>query len=206
MAEKLIIGLTGGIGSGKSTVCAYFTELGATVIDADQVAREIVAPGEPALQMIIDVFGPSFLTSDGTLDRALMREHIFGSMTSRQRLEQILHPLIRTRLRQRSETATGSYVILAIPLLIESGRWEIIDRILVVQAPTEQRIARICQRDHINAAQAQAILNAQCSDEVRLNAADDVIYNDNCLDVLHQQILELHQRYLLLTTQKGATA
>ncbi len=194
----LTIGLTGGIGSGKSTVCDRFAALGAPIVDADQVAREVVLPGRPGLARIVDQFGREILSRDGTLDRGRLRARVFSDASARKALEAILHPLIREAMDRQVAQLTAPYAILAIPLLLEGGRREGIDRVLVVDADESQQIARACRRDHQNREQIRAIIAAQCSREDRLNAADDVIYNTGDLEQLNRQVTEMHNRYLRL--------
>ncbi|MCP4128204.1 MAG: dephospho-CoA kinase, partial [Gammaproteobacteria bacterium] len=178
----LTIGLTGGIGSGKSTVSDIFQSLGVPVIDSDLIAREVVQPGEPGLKGIIQHFGTGILQPDGSLDRQRLRNLVFDDETARKHLEQILHPLIRQRSQQRMATLNTPYAILAIPLLVETGLADSVDRVLVVDCPESVQIERICSRDGINPDQAQAILAAQCSRKQRLEAADDIIDNDQSID------------------------
>jgi dephospho-CoA kinase len=199
----LIIGLTGGIGSGKSTVSHHFESLGVPVIDADIITRELVAPGQPALQEIAQQFGPDILLADGTLDRAQLRQRVFEHDDERKKLEAILHPRVRESMRQRVTTLRDSnppppYCILSIPLLIESGWTELIQRVLVVDAsPTQQR-QRASQRDGLNMEQINAVISSQVDRDTRLAAADDIIHNDADIAALHAQIDTLHQRYLQL--------
>ncbi|MCF6353635.1 MAG: dephospho-CoA kinase [Candidatus Polarisedimenticolaceae bacterium] len=199
----LIIGLTGGIGSGKSTVCDGFAALGTPIIDADLVAREVVMPGTPGLTQVINQFGQGILTQDGSLDRNKLRELVFSDDTSRKRLEALLHPLIREEMDRRLARLKAPYAILAIPLLLEGGRRENIDRILVVDAEESQQIARACQRDRQNPEQIHAIIAAQCSRKDRLSAADDVIYNTGDLEHLNQQVTEMHNHYLRLAANNS---
>ncbi|VAX08754.1 Dephospho-CoA kinase [hydrothermal vent metagenome] len=196
----LIIGLTGGIGSGKTTVCNYFSALGAPVIDADLVAREVVKPGQPGLTPIITRFGQDILAADGSLNRAKLRELIFSDKMARQELEGILHPLIRARMDEQLATVKSPYAIVSIPLLLENGQTENIDRILVIDADESQQILRTCQRDDQNHEQIQAILDAQCNRKDRLVAADDIIYNTGDLDSLKSQVAKMHNYYLNLDT------
>jgi len=192
----LRIGLTGGIGTGKSAACRIFTELGIPVIDADQLSREVVAPGEPALAAITRLFGDSVLHADGSLNRARVRERIFAEPALRHQLEALLHPLIKQRLLSQAEACQAPYVILAIPLLLEAGWQELVDRILVIDAPVELQIARTLHRDGISRAQAEAIVASQMAREVRLTRADDIVINDCDFQHLRDQIHNLHQRYL----------
>ncbi len=194
----LIIGLTGGIGSGKSTVADLFSRLGIPVIDADQAARDVVAPGETALETIVERFGGEMLNPNGTLNRARLRERIFADAAARKELESLLHPLIRSRMQERLNALDTPYAILSIPLLIESGRADTVDRVLVVDVPEQQQIERVCRRDGISEEQAHAILTAQSSRETRLAAADDVIDNSGSPAALEQLVQTLHLKYLAL--------
>ena len=198
----LVIGLTGGIGSGKTTVSNLFSAHGVPIIDADLVAREVVEPGQPGLDQIIHLFGCEMLASDGTLDRGRLRKQVFSNETARKELEQMLHPLIRARIKRRLSVIEAPYVILAIPLLLEGGRVDQVDRILVIDAEESQQVARACARDGENEAQVRAILAAQCSRKDRLTAADDVIYNTGDLDELKTQVAHMHNHYLRLVAGK----
>ena len=196
----LKIGLTGGIGSGKTTVAHYFAALGVPVIDADQIARELVSPGQPALQAIVNAFGTTVLDNNGQLDRARLRARVFGAEAhpgQRQLLESILHPLIRAEMQRRAQAMTAPYGLLSIPLLVEGGQTDQVERILVVDAPEAMQYQRVRQRDNVSSdAEITAILRAQASRQQRLAVADDVIVNDADLEKLHQQILALHEFYL----------
>ncbi len=194
----LIIGLTGGIGSGKSTVSKLFAALGVPVIDADVVAREVVAPGEPALAEIVQTFGAHILQQDGTLDRGKLREIIFADPEQRRRLETILHPRIRARMRQQAASVSAPYCIMAIPLLLETGQNAMVHRVLIIDVPQALQVQRACARDGISAAQAQAIIATQVSREERLRRADDILSNDADLAHLEAQVRQLHENYLRL--------
>ena len=196
----LIIGLTGGIGSGKSTVADYFAQLGIPVIDADLVARELVVPGSPALREITGVFGPDVLLADGNLDRALLRKQVFIVPEQRRRLEAILHPRIYAEMRRRAQALHAAYCILVIPLLLETGGTVLVDRVLVVDAPESLQRDRARSRDGMSDEILEAILRSQISRAERLRAADDVIVNDGDLSHLRQQVAALHRRYLDLAT------
>jgi dephospho-CoA kinase len=201
------VALTGGIASGKSAVCARFAALGVDVIDADVVARELVAPGMPALRQIVAEFGADMLDRHGDLDRAAMRERVFADADARRRLEAILHPLVRAVLRERASSARSAYVMLAIPLLVESGgdyAW--VDRVLVVDVPRDVQRARLIARDGITGALADSMLDAQASRARRLAVADDVIANDGTLAELGQRVADLHARYLALAQRISAGA
>ncbi len=193
-----VIGLTGGIASGKSTVERAFKPLGASVFDADHVARDLVEPGQPALNAIVDSFGRGALDTSGRLDRALMRARIFADAEARRALEAILHPAIRCELERLASSITQGYVVLAIPLLVEAGRYEWIDRVLVVDVPRDVQIARVMQRDKASKEQAEAAIAAQASRQARLAIAQDVIVNDGPAERLPGIVSRLHQRYTCL--------
>ena len=195
-----VVGLTGGIASGKSTVAEYFAALGAPVIDADAVAREVVAPGEPALAQLVAAFGEDILTSEGELDRARLREAAFSDDGHRRQLEAILHPAIGERMQQRIVEADSPYVIQMVPLLVETGAHHLVDRVLVVDAPESTQIERVTARDGVPAEQAEAILRAQADRDHRLAHADDVILNDGDPDHLAQWVSELHHAYMDMAT------
>jgi dephospho-CoA kinase len=194
----LHIGLTGGIASGKSTAAERFQELGVPVIDADAVAREVVAPGTPGLEAVVARFGRDILNARGELNRALLRERIFADETQRRALEALLHPLIRSEMARQVREARGPYVVLAIPLLVEGGRRDDLDRILVIDTDEASQRARLMGRDKTTDAQATAILAAQASRAQRLAMADDVIANTGSIEALRREVDRLHQRYLTL--------
>ena len=196
MTTRLRIGLTGGIASGKSTVAQRFSELGVPVIDADESARIVVAPGSPGLAEIIGKFGEDLLTAGGALDRRLLRNLIFSDPGCRRELEAILHPLIRADMEHRASAASGPYLVLAIPLLIESGGRGRVDRVLVVDVDEEVQLKRLMGRDGGTIEQAKAILAAQASRAARLQAADDVLPNVGSLSELRHGVDQLHQRYV----------
>ena len=198
----LVIGLTGGIGSGKSTVANLFAEIGVTVIDADVIARELVEPGMPALVAIEDEFGPNILDDDGRLDRQHLRQIIFSNPVARRRLEAILHPLIRAEMNNRLTTVTGPYCIVVIPLLFEVGQTDMMDRILVVDCPEQLQIERIKTRDNMPEEQIRAIIRSQATRDERLDQADDIIVNDSGQDRLKQRVVELHRKYLELAASQ----
>lgn len=199
------IGLTGGVASGKSLVAKKFVALGASLVDTDVIAREVVAPGEPGLAAIRKVFGPSVLDEDGNLDRAAMRELVFDDAAKRKALENLLHPRIRARMLEQIAASKGPYTIVAVPLLVESGFAALFDRVLVVDCPEETQIARLMRRDRINEQDAAAMLAAQTSRAMRLATADDVIDNSGTLDATNAQVEALHHRYLELA-QENASA
>ena len=200
---SLLIALTGGIASGKTAVAELFAQLGVPVLDTDQIARDVVAPGMPALGQLVAEFGPEILDAQGRLDRARMRERVFGDPAQRRKLEAITHPAIRAELAQRSAAAGGGYQIHVIPLLVESGRTEAYDRVLVVDCPEQMQMARLMARDSSSREQAAEILAAQASREERLNAAHDVIENTGTLADLQRSVQILHRNYALLAQQLG---
>ncbi|MEJ2481504.1 MAG: dephospho-CoA kinase [Acidihalobacter sp.] len=191
----LRIGLTGGIGSGKSTVADCFAHLGIAVIDSDVIARELVLPGSEALQRVAETFGLGVLRPDGSLDRAALRRRIFDDEKARRQLEEILHPRIRQELQTRAATAAGPYVVLVIPLLVEHDWIAEVDRVLVVDCSPETQIRRTTARDHVSPKEADAVLRSQASREQRLACADDVIDNDSDRRDLDAVVAELDRRY-----------
>lgn len=192
----LRIGLTGGIASGKSTVAEMFATLGAALVDTDQVAREVVAPGEPALEEVRRVFGAVAIDARGTLDRRALREIIFANADRRRELEAILHPRIRERTLALLDRARGPYVIAAVPLLVETGFAKHVARVLVVDCPVETQVERLMQRDHIDRTAAEAAIGAQADRAARLAAADDVIDAGGTRASTRQQVEKLNERYL----------
>jgi dephospho-CoA kinase len=197
-ARPLLIALTGGIASGKSAVADEFAKLGVPVLDTDQIARDVVAPGMPALGRLVAEFGPEILDTDGRLNRAHMRERVFSDPGQRRKLEAITHPAIREELARRSAAAGGDYQVHVIPLLVETGRAEAYDRVLVVDCPEEAQIERLRARDNTSRERAEEILAAQASREERLNAAHDVIENTGTLADLQRFVHTLHRNYALL--------
>lgn len=193
-----MVGLTGGIASGKSTVADRFAARGVAVLDADQVARDVVERGQPALARIVDEFGPGVLGADSRLDRRALRRIVFADSERRRLLESILHPVIRAEMARRAAKAEGAYQIHMIPLLVEGRGREGLDRILVVDCSPEIQLQRLLARDAESAAQARAIIAAQADRTTRLRAADDIIHNDGPPDALERQVEMLHQRYLSL--------
>lgn len=193
-----ILGLTGGIGSGKSAVAQCFVDQGVHLVDADHAARWVVEPGRPALDKIIEHFGPAVLQADGQLDRAALRARVFANAEERRWLEALLHPLIGQEITQFLARAESPYAILVSPLLIESGQHRLAQRVLVVDAPEELQVQRTMQRDQTSAEQVQAILKAQASREERLRHANDVLVNDRDLNWLRGEVERLHNFYLSL--------
>ena len=201
----LRIAITGGIASGKTAVTQRFEALGVRVIDADVVSRELVEPGQPALQEIAVRFGQNILQPDGHLDRRALRQMVFADPAARRDLEAILHPRVRARLRHDAETATGAYVLLAIPLLAESTHpYDWLQRVLLVDVPREVQVARVMQRDGVSPADAMRLLAAQASRAQRLALAQDIIVNDATLDALDAVVARLHARYLQLARTNRA--
>jgi dephospho-CoA kinase len=199
MAHPLRIGLTGGIASGKSTVTKRFAELGVPIIDADVASRAVVQPDSVGLQQIVDRFGPAILGTNGELNRAALRTQIFTDPTRRKELEAILHPLIRTYMEHQAKDVVFPYLIMAIPLLIESGSPRSrVDRILVIDVDEATQLRRLLERDGSSIEQARAILASQTSRESRLAAADDVLPNQGTVTDLRQAVDRQHERYLSL--------
>ena len=194
-----VIGLTGGIGSGKSTVARLFGDLGVHWVDADDVAREVVEPGTPALARIAEHFGEGILTSEGALDRAQLRRIVFEEPEERVWLESLLHPIIREELiRQLNpESYPLPYVLLVSPLLLETDQHELVDRIVVIDVPKNVQLERTMARDTNSREQVERIIAAQMSREDRLARADEVIDNDRPLDDVTRQVRELHERLLV---------
>jgi len=191
----LVIGLTGGIGSGKSTVANLFAEKSITVIDTDQLARDVTLPGQAALHKIVEKFGEGILLPDKTLNRAQLRKIIFADPHKRRWLEKLLHPLIRTEMQQLIAATKSPYCIVVIPLLLETEPNPLIKRILVVDALEEQQIWRAKMRDNLSEGEIKAIIYTQVTREQRLAAADDIIYNNGTLEELALQVEKLHQLY-----------
>jgi dephospho-CoA kinase len=196
----LRIGLTGGIASGKSVVAAMFVELGASLVDTDVIAREVVAPASPGLAAVAAEFGTAIVRPDGSLDRRRLRSIVFADPAKRVRLEAILHPLIRSRTLSAMTVADGPYVIVAVPLLVETNFRELVDRVLVVTCDTEQQIERLMQRDGIDRAQAVAMVEAQIDPLSRLEQADDTIDNSSTLEHTRKQVHDLHEMYTALAS------
>ncbi|HLA29725.1 MAG TPA: dephospho-CoA kinase [Pseudomonas sp.] len=193
-----ILGLTGGIGSGKSAVAQCFVKQGVHLVDADHAARWVVEPGRPALSKIVEHFGSDVLQADGQLDRGALRSRIFANADDRRWLEALLHPLIGQEIMQHLARAESPYAILVSPLLIESGQYKLTQRVLVVDAPEQLQIERTIARDHSSVEQVQAILQAQASRTERLKHAHDVLLNDRDLHWLQAEVERLHNFYLTL--------
>lgn len=197
----LTIGLTGGIGSGKTVASDEFARLGAEVIDTDLLSRSLVEPGQPALTEIVALFGASVLDATGRLDRAHLREKVFADPQARRQLEGILHPKIREAMLERASQSTAPYVVFVIPLLFETGQQALVDRVLLIDVAQDVQRARVAARDGLDATQITRILQAQTDRGTRLAAADDVVHNDAGIPDLHAAIAELHRKYLDLARQ-----
>jgi dephospho-CoA kinase len=205
-ARPYRIGLTGGIASGKSTAAKFFGALGIPILDSDQIAREVVEPGQPPLERLVARFGPSILTPDGHLDRPALRDIVFSDPMARADLEALTHPAIGAAMEARSAAAGGPYQVLVIPLLVEKNLSSHVDRVLVVDCDEELQVRRLRDRDGSTPEQAQAILGAQAPRAARLRAADDVITNEADMSAVQDQVAALHTRYLKLATQLRARA
>jgi len=192
------VGLTGGIASGKSTAAKFFGALGVPILDSDQIARDVVEPGQPPLERLVERFGPAILTPDGHLDRPALRDIVFSDPKARADLEALTHPAIGAAMEARSAAAGGPYQILVIPLLVEKNLGAHVDRVLVVDCDEELQIRRLRDRDGSTPQQVQAILRAQAPRAARLQAADDVISNDAGMSAVRDQVAALHARYLEL--------
>ena len=199
MHPTYALGLTGGIGSGKSTIADLFGELGACLIDTDLIAHQLSAAGGLAIPALRAQFGSAYIDASGALDRAGMRELVFANPQKKRQLEDILHPLIRQQTELAAQAATGPYIMFVVPLLVESGNWrERVDRIVVVDCPEQLQLERVMQRNGLSRAQVEAIMRQQASRTQRLAVADDVISNDGELETARRQVLALHRNYLAL--------
>ncbi len=190
------VGITGGIGSGKSTATDRFIELGVPAIDADVVARELVKPGRSALKRVIDTFGVEVATADGRLDRIKLRKIVFSDSEKKSQLENILHPEIHAEILRQLSESTAPYTVVVIPLLAESKRQYPLDRILVIDAPHELQIERVSARDNQSPQEAEHIIQLQASRQARMAIADDVIVNNGSTQDLQHQVDALHKKYL----------
>ncbi len=196
------VGLTGGIGAGKTAVSDRFARLGVPVIDTDQIARALTAPGGSALPAIREAFGSALFDASGLLDRAALRHRVFGDAGARRQLEAILHPLIRAEAEREMRAAAGPYQILVIPLLIETGTWrDQVQRVLVVECPESVRIERVMARNGLTRTEVEAIVATQASDAQRRDAADDIVVNAEEADSLDASVKQLHAQYLELARQ-----
>jgi dephospho-CoA kinase len=195
----LVVALTGGIGSGKSTVAAILQELGAAVIDTDEIAHRLTAAGQPGALAVREQFGAEYLLADGSLDRARMRELVFTDTAAKKKLEAILHPMIRAAVAAAVSTAQGPYVVIVVPLLIETGAYrDLAQRILVVDANEEQQTARVMERNGFEIDAVRAIMGAQVGRTERLRHADDIVRNSADLGSLRAETVALHRKYVAL--------
>jgi len=201
--SALRIGLTGGVASGKSTVARLFAELGVPVIDADQAARAVVAPGTPLLEQVLQRFGAHLRRADGSLDRAALRRAVFADARERRALEALLHPAVRAHIAELAARAGGPYQIHVIPLLVEAHARGLVERVLVVDCPEALQLQRLQARDGCDAVQARAMLDSQATRAERLALADDVIVNDADRAALVQKVGALHHKYLTLAAAVG---
>lgn len=196
--SRFIVGLTGGIGSGKTAASDWFKAQGIVIVDADLVSRQVVEPGTPALAAIAARFGTDVIQPDGTLDRAALRRIVFEHPEERRWLEQLTHPLIAQEILRQLAAATSPYAILVSPLLFETGQKSFVKRTLLIDVPEEHQLARTAARDKVGEAQVRAIMAAQMSREERRARADDIVVNEGTLAELHQRLAPLHARYLEL--------
>lgn len=197
-----LIGLTGGIGCGKSTVSDLFRDLGVEIIDADEISRQFTASNSPLLPELVDHFGEQVLLPGNRLDRASLRQLVFSNPEEKAWLESLLHPLIRDEIQQQISKCIGPYAIVSVPLLFESGHYEFLNRILVVDLPESLQLARAAQRDENSTEQVQQIMNNQVNRQQRLDWADDIIDNSGTRDALAEQVHQLHAKYLTLSTSR----
>lgn len=198
------VGLTGGVGAGKSVVAELFSGLGAAVIDTDVIARALVAPGQDALAEILAAFGDTVVASDGTLDRAALRRKVFADAAARRRLEATLHPRIRHEVEDALLAVRAPYALVVIPLLVETGGYrDLLDRVLVVDCPEAMQLERVMARSALTRDEAAAILAAQAGRPERLAVADDVIENTGAPDALLPQVAALHRKYLELSAARS---
>lgn len=201
----LVIGLTGGIGCGKSSVARIFSALGAAVIDTDEIAHRLTAKGAPALAAIIEQFGSSYQLPDGNLDRARLRKRVFSDHAAKEKLETLLHPLIKQRVVSEMAEAQGPYLVLVIPLFFETGAYrDLVDRVLVVDCDENQQISRTMSRSKLSAADVRTIMAHQTPRAERIKQADDILSNRGDHADLEEHVKELHQRYLALALQRQA--
>ncbi|MBT1450526.1 dephospho-CoA kinase [Glaciecola sp. XM2] len=199
--SNFVVGVTGGIGSGKTTVTDAFAKLGVTIVDADVIAREVVAPNSEGLVAITKRFGNDILTQDGHLNRTALREHVFSHPQDKQWLDSLLHPLIREQMISQTQMASTPYSILSIPLLVENKLQTLVNRVLVVDVPETVQLKRASARDNADEALIKAIMKNQCSRDQRLAVADDVVDNSNGFEYVTPQVQALHEKYLDLAQQ-----
>ena len=201
MSRPLKVGLTGGIGSGKSTVSSMFARMGIPVIDADVISRELTTGHSPLVQKLVDEFGTDITDINGVINREALRNRVFSDANSRKILESIMHPLILDNMENIYQSVKAPYCIFSIPLLLESDACSMVDRILVIDCPVTLQIERACNRDKVSASIVKSIIRSQVSREERLNAADDVIMNDKTTDELQLQVSRLNDYYLKLANK-----
>jgi dephospho-CoA kinase len=194
----LRVGLTGGIGCGKTLVAQAFARQGVPVIDADEIARAVLAPGTEGIAAVRATFGPEYIRADGTLDRARLRERVFADLRARGQLEAIVHPAVRKQIESRTRSIDAPYVLIVIPLLFESGMEDLVDRILVVDCPRREQLARVTARDGVPAEQVEAIIESQIDAAERRARADDIIDNAGPPQAVEEHAGRLHERYLAL--------
>lgn len=202
----LKVGLTGGIGSGKSTVCHLFAELGVPIVDADVIARQLVEPGQPALARLSATFGTAIISRDGSLNRAMLRQLAFAEAQNKQQLDAIMHPLIFKEMDAQVASLQAPYCILVIPLLVETQHNYALDRVLLVDCPEHVQIQRVMNRDKVGREQAMAVIAAQATRQQRLTLANDVIDNAASPHHLAEQVKRLHNSYLLSATARTTSA
>jgi len=199
--SRFIVGLTGGIGSGKTTVANLFSRQGIEIIDADEISRALVKTGSPALEAIIKHFGSSITDAEGNLDRKQLRELVFADNAEKEWLENLLHPLVRQEIQRQVAASSSQYVIIVVPLLLESENYSDVDRILVIDVPEDVQLERIKKRDGSSETLARSMMDAQMKREGRLESADDVISNNSSMDSLEKQVKNLHHQYLQLSVR-----
>jgi dephospho-CoA kinase len=195
------VGLTGGVATGKTSVSDRFSALGIQIIDADVIARELLKRDTECYRQVISLFGEKVLLGNADINRSWLRDRIFSDATAKQQLEAIIHPAVRQAILADSNRCISPYCIVSVPLLIEANMQSLVDRIVVVDLPEEQQIARLMVRDKLNRLQAEAMLKGQCSREYRLSFADDIIDNSQTLSALDEQVSSLHQHYLQLAAE-----
>jgi dephospho-CoA kinase len=199
------VGLTGGIGSGKTSVAELFRDLGATIVDTDEISRQLTSTGGAATAAIAAQFGADYLAPDGALDRKRMRSLVFADAAARQELEAILHPAIRQAVQAALHAATGPYALIVVPLLVETGAYsDVMQRVLVVDCSEELQVSRVARRSRLSPPEVQAIMASQATRAARLARADDVITNEAGLEALRPQVVALHSRYVALAEQAQA--
>ncbi len=204
MNQPMRVGLTGGIGSGKSTVKKYFDELGVPTIDADEISQRITQPGQPAFNEVVALFGKESLDESGALNRQRLRELIFSVAEMKKKLEAIIHPRVREEIEAFIDQVNYPYCVICIPLLLETGGQATVDRVLVVDAPQELQVQRVSRRDKTSEDQTRRIIHAQISRTERLRAAHDIIVNDGNISYLKIRVGNLHEKYIELSRQKNS--